>query len=153
MPRANRHHLPGYIWHLTHRGHDRRFQLRFARDRRAWVGWLYEARRRYGLCGLDYNVTSNHVHLLVHDQGHFEIAASMQLIAGPTGQRFKKYRTMCESSNHAPPTLYGIAAVRVCHVSMVRGETVAVGEGGACSREFHRRPNPDTALSIEMGPF
>ena len=59
MPRASRHHLPGLIWHLTHRCHHRRFLLRFARDRRAWIGWLYEARRRFGLCVLDYCVTSN----------------------------------------------------------------------------------------------
>ncbi len=90
MPRANRHYLPGYMWHLTHRCHDRRFQLRFLRDRRAWIDWLYEARRRFGLCVLDYNVTSNHVHLLVRDQGRFEIAASMQLIAGQTAQRFNE---------------------------------------------------------------
>lgn len=90
MPRANRHYLDGYIWHLTHRCHDRRFRLRFVRDRRVWVDWLYEARRRFGLRVLDYNVTSNHVHVLVCDQARFEIAASMQLIAGQTAQRFNE---------------------------------------------------------------
>ncbi len=24
MPRANRHHLPGYVWHIAHRCHCRR---------------------------------------------------------------------------------------------------------------------------------
>ncbi len=32
MPRANRHHLPGCIWHLTHRCHRREFLLTFARE-------------------------------------------------------------------------------------------------------------------------
>ena len=79
MPRANRCYVEGHIWHVTHRCHRRRFLLRFVRDRRAWVDWLYEARRRLGLCVLDYTVTSNHVHLLVRDRGLGVIADSMQL--------------------------------------------------------------------------
>jgi len=90
MPRANRCYLEGHIWHITHRCHRRRFLLRFVRDRRAWVGWLYEARARFGLCVLDYTVTSNHVHLLVRDRGLGEIADSMQLIAGRTAQAFNE---------------------------------------------------------------
>ncbi len=27
MPRANRHFLPGQIWHLTHRCHEKAFLL------------------------------------------------------------------------------------------------------------------------------
>jgi putative transposase len=90
MPRANRHYLPGYVWHLTHRCHRKQFLLKFARDRRAWTAWLYAARWRYGLCVLDYTVTSNHVHLLVRDQGRGEIARSMQLIAGRSGQAYNR---------------------------------------------------------------
>jgi len=90
MPRANRHYLPGYVWHLTHRCHRRQFLLKFARDRRAWTAWLRMARLRFGLCVLDYTVTSNHVHLLVRDQGRGEIARSMQLIAGCSGQLYNR---------------------------------------------------------------
>jgi putative transposase len=90
MPRANRYRIAGQIWHITERCHRRQFLLKFARDRRAWVGWLYEARKRFDLCVLDYQVTSNHVHLLVLDHGRDEIAASMQLIAGRTGQDFNR---------------------------------------------------------------
>ena len=53
MPRAHRHYLEGQIWHLTHRCHERRFLLRFRRDRQAWMEWLYEARKRFDLCVLD----------------------------------------------------------------------------------------------------
>ena len=56
------------------------------------MGWLYEARQRFGLCVLDYQVTSNHVHLLVLDRGRDEIAASLQLIAGRAGQSFSRRR-------------------------------------------------------------
>ena len=90
MPRANRHFLPGYVWHITHRCHQKEFLLKFARDRRRWVAWLYEARKRHGLCVLDYVVTSNHIHLLVHDRGQGEISKSMQLIAGRTGQEYNR---------------------------------------------------------------
>lgn len=90
MPRANRVFLPGHVWHITHRCHRRQFLLKFARDRRRWRHWLFEARKRYGLCVLNYIVTSNHIHLLVKDSGESVIARSMQLIAGRTGQEFNQ---------------------------------------------------------------
>ena len=86
MTRANRVYVPGQVWHLTHRCHQRDFLLANREDRRRWIYWLFEARRRYGLCVLNYIVTRNHVHLLVRDRGEGEIAASMQLVAGRTGQ-------------------------------------------------------------------
>ncbi len=90
MPRAHRHRVPGQVWHITDRCHRQQFLLKFATDRRAWVGWLYEARKRFGLCVLNYQVTSNHAHLLVLDCGRDEIASSMQLIAGRTGQDYNR---------------------------------------------------------------
>ncbi len=65
MARANRLYLVGQIWHLTHRCHQRQFLLKFARDRQTWIDWLFDARKRFGLCVLDYMVTSNDIHLLV----------------------------------------------------------------------------------------
>ena len=88
MPRANRHFIPGQIWHLTQRCHKKQWLLKFNKDKRAWMLWLFEARRRYGLSVLNYVVTSNHTHLLVFDRGQGEIARSMQLIAGRTGQEY-----------------------------------------------------------------
>lgn len=90
MPRGNRHHLAGYVWHLTERCHRQQFLLKLARDRRAWVRWLFEARKRFGLCVLNYQVTCNHVHLLVRDRGGGEIARSMQLIASCTGRAYNR---------------------------------------------------------------
>jgi putative transposase len=90
VPRANRHFLPGYVWHITHRCHRRQFLLKFARDRRRWLYWLFESTRRYGLSVLNYAVTSNHIHLLVQDRGEGEIARSLQLIAGRTAQEYNQ---------------------------------------------------------------
>lgn len=90
MPRANRYFLPGRIWHITHRCHERTFLLKFVRDRDRYLRWLFEAKKRFGLCILDYAVTSNHIHLLVKDCGDDGIARSMQLVAGRTGQEFNQ---------------------------------------------------------------
>jgi REP-associated tyrosine transposase len=90
MARAKRHYLPGHVWHITHRCHKREFLLKFPRDRRRWIEWLYQARKRYtGLSVLDYMVTSNHIHLLVYDTGGRNVIPdSIKLIAGRTGQEY-----------------------------------------------------------------
>ena len=90
MPRANRHFLPNHIWHITHRCHKKEFLLKFAKDRKNWIHWLYEAKKRYGLCVLNYIVTSNHIHLLVKDTKENTIAKAMQLIASQTAQAYNK---------------------------------------------------------------
>ncbi len=64
MPRVNRYYLPGYVWHITHRCHKREFLLKFACDRRRWLQWLWEAKKRFGVSILNYAVTSNHIHLI-----------------------------------------------------------------------------------------
>lgn len=93
MPRANRFYLPGTVWHITHRCHDRKFLLKFERDRLRWKHWLFQANKRYGLSVLNYVATSNHVHLLVHDAGRGEIPRSMQLIAGRTAQEYNQRKS------------------------------------------------------------
>jgi REP-associated tyrosine transposase len=90
MPRANRHFLPGHVWHITHRCHQKKFLLKFARDRRCNLHWIFEAKKRFGLSVLNYMITSNHVHLLVKDTGPNVIADSMQLIAGRTAQEYNQ---------------------------------------------------------------
>jgi REP element-mobilizing transposase RayT len=90
MARANRHYISGQVWHITHRCHKKEFLLKFARDRRRWYRWLFEAKKRFGLRVLNYVVTSNHVHLLVIDNEPETIPKSLQLIAGRTGQEFNQ---------------------------------------------------------------
>ena len=93
MPRANRVSCAGLIWHITHRCHRQDFLLRFARDRRRWRHWLFKAQRRYGLCVLNYIVTSNHIHLLVLDRGKTEIKRSLQLVAGRVAQEYNQRKS------------------------------------------------------------
>ena len=90
MPRANRYYMAGYVWHITHRCHQKQFLLKFAKDRRRWIDWLFEAKKRYGLTVLNYLVTSNHIHLLVFDNGNNRIFSSLQLIAGRVSQEYNQ---------------------------------------------------------------
>jgi hypothetical protein len=39
------------------------------RDRRHYLDWVFEAKKRFGLCVLDYVVTSDRIHLWVKDIG------------------------------------------------------------------------------------
>jgi putative transposase len=169
MPRAHRNYLPGYVWHLTQRCHRRQFLLRFARDRRAWRRWLYQARRRYGLCVLNYTATSNHVHLLLRDQGRGEIAASLQLIAGRTAQPFNRRKVRSgafwEDRYHATAVETGEHLARCLvyiDLNMVRAGVVAhpaqweVSGYHEIQRERGRyrildRPALAEALGIELG--
>jgi len=90
MARANRHYIPGQVWHITHRCHKKEFLLKFAKDRRRWLHWVFEAKKRFGLQVLNYTVTSNHIHLLVVDTNPEVVAKSIQLIAGRTAQEFNQ---------------------------------------------------------------
>jgi REP element-mobilizing transposase RayT len=91
MAGAKRRFLPGYAWHITHRRHKKEFLLKFARDRKFWMGRLFGAKKRYGLRILNHIATSNHMHLLVLDGGKREIIPrSMQLTAGRAAQEFKQ---------------------------------------------------------------
>jgi putative transposase len=91
MARANRHFIPGHIWHLTHRCHKREFLFKFSKDRKRWIELLYEAKKRYQLSILNFIVTSNHIHLIVSaDNGNDAIPRAMQLIAGRSGQEYNR---------------------------------------------------------------
>jgi len=94
MARAKRHYIPGYVWHITHRCHKREFLLKFPRDRRRWIEWLYRAKKRYsGMSVLNYMVTSNHIHLLAMDNGGRNVIPdSIKLIAGRIGQEYNVRR-------------------------------------------------------------
>ena len=64
--------------------------MRFACDRRRYLHWVFEAKKRFGLSVLNYMVTSNHIHFLVKDTSPNVIADSMQLIAGRTAQEYNQ---------------------------------------------------------------
>ncbi|MFC1796002.1 transposase [Pseudomonadota bacterium] len=93
LPRAKRTYVPGGIWHLTHRCHNREFLLKFERDRQRWCRLLFEAQKRYHLLVLNYIVTSNHIHLLVKDSKAGAIARSMQFVSGRLAQEYNRRKS------------------------------------------------------------
>lgn len=93
MPRANRSYLPGYVWHITHRCHNREFLLRAEADRAIWRHWLWQSTSRYGLSVLNFVATSNHIHLLVYDAlAGDAVTRSLQLVQGCTAQAHNRRR-------------------------------------------------------------
>ena len=38
-------------------------------NNRCYLHWIFEAKKRLGLSVLNYMITSNHVHLFIHDTG------------------------------------------------------------------------------------
>jgi putative transposase len=87
MPRTNRHSIPGHVWHITHRCHKKEFLLKYGRDRRRYLWWFFEAKKRYGLTVRDHMVTSNHIHLLTRDTGGRDVIANaIELVAGRRGK-------------------------------------------------------------------
>ncbi len=91
MPRANRIYVSGYLWHITHRCHNREFLLRAQTAQSTWRRWLWEAKSRYGISVLNFVVTSNHIHILLNDvAGEGSISRSLQLVAGCTAQAYNR---------------------------------------------------------------
>jgi len=56
MPRANRYILPGHIYHITHRCHDRQFLFKFAKDRNGYRQRLIQTTREEAVSLLNYAI-------------------------------------------------------------------------------------------------
>ncbi len=82
MPRANRCILPGEIYHLTHRCHNKRFLFRFGLDRTEYCKRLRASVRLHRISLLDYCVTCNHTHLLVSSNAPRDLSLMMQQLEG-----------------------------------------------------------------------
>ena len=136
MARAKRYYLPGLIWHITHRCHKREFLLKFPRDRRRWLYWLFLAKKRFNLRILGYTVTSNHIHLLMWDShsaksGHvipcaLHLAASR--IAQEYNQRKRRRGAFWEDRYHATAVESGSHLLRCLlylDLNMVRAGVVS----------------------------
>ena len=117
--------------------------MKFARDRRRWLRWLFEAKKRYNLIILNYVVTSNHIHLLVLDEEKDAIASAIQLAAGRTAQEYNKRKkrkgAFWEDRYHATAIQTGEYLQRCLvyiDLNMIKAGVVdhpsQWGEGGYC---------------------
>jgi len=82
MPRANRCILPGQIYHLTHRCHDRAFLFRFGVDRTEYCRRLRAAVKQHRVSLLDFAITANHTHLLAVCNRPRDISQMMKQVEG-----------------------------------------------------------------------
>lgn len=90
MPRANRYFLPGKLYHLTHRCHDRQFLFKFAQDRNQYRQIVWESLQRFEVDVFSYCLTSNHTHFLVRSEEPEIISYWMQAIEGQFAQVYNR---------------------------------------------------------------
>jgi putative transposase len=46
MARAKRHFIPGHTLHITHRCHKKEFLFKFDKDKKRYVEWLFQAKKK-----------------------------------------------------------------------------------------------------------
>ena len=74
--------LPGHVYHLTARCHDRSFLFKFGLDRDEYRRRLRELLRDSKVSVLTYCITSNHVHLVISAPDPEAVAELMQELQG-----------------------------------------------------------------------
>lgn len=131
MPRADRYMMEGYVYHLTHRCHDRAFLLRFARDRDAYRRWLRIGVQRYKVPVFGYSITCNHVHIVAHVQDRTAVGRLMDLAAGATARQYNRRKrrsgALWEGKYHATAVESGLhlwRCLRYVDLNMVRAGAV-----------------------------
>lgn len=132
MPRSNRYILPGYIYHVTHRCHDRRFLLKVGLDRTEYRERLRLALRDYRIALFAYCITSNHTHLLLACRVKNDISRMMQKLEGDFAQYYNRRRgrrgAFWEDRFHATMIgegSYFLNCMVYIHLNMVRAGVVS----------------------------
>ena len=127
MPRASRYLREGYSYHLTHRCHDRRFLLKFARDRDTYRRWLRESSIRYRIPIYGFAITCNHVHIVAHAADVERVGLMMHLLAGAFAQQWNRRKShegsVWEHPYHCTIIQDGrhlLNCLRYVHLNMVR---------------------------------
>lgn len=156
MPQEYGQGIGGQVWHITQRCHQQQFLLKDEIDRRRWLYWLYQAKRRYGLGVLNYVVTSNHIHMLVQDHGKHTIDACMQLINSRTTKEFNRrhrrrgafwepqYQTTAIQTNE-----HFARCMTYIDMNMVRAGAVAHPEQWRCGGYYESRYPPKRGGRID----
>ena len=93
MPRATRYLVEGYTYHLTHRCHDKRFLLRFSRERDLYREWLRVGAKRYRVPVFGYCLTSSHVHVVAHADSREAIGLMMGLASGVVAKQLNERKS------------------------------------------------------------
>ena len=97
MPCANRYILPGYVYHLTHSCHNRKFLLRCRLDRIEYCTRLRAAVRKYRISLFGFCVTCNHVHLLGMCKRLSDLSRFMQHLEGEFADYYNRRKRRCDA--------------------------------------------------------
>ena len=90
MPRANRYFVPGKLYHLTHRCHNRQFLFKFARDRDQYRHLLWKSVQKFPVTVFGYCITSNHTHVLASSESQGAVSRWMQQVEGEFAQNYNR---------------------------------------------------------------
>ena len=94
MPRRRRYWERQACYHITHRCHERRFLLRYAKYRDMYRQYLFEMAQRFNVRILGWTITSNHIHLLITTglRGSPCISQALQFLHGEVAQHYNLQR-------------------------------------------------------------
>ena len=84
--------LPSKLWLINQRCCANQPLFKDCVDRRRWLYWLYQARRRFGLSVLNFVVLPSETQLLLLDKGRGEIPCSMQLVARSMAADYNRFK-------------------------------------------------------------
>ena len=89
MPRANRYYIPGHVWHITHRCHKKEF---LKPRGQAWLDWLFEAKKRFGIVILNYTLLPTTTSSGLWRRWLCRSSRRVSALAGRTGQGYNQRR-------------------------------------------------------------
>jgi REP element-mobilizing transposase RayT len=89
VPRRNRVHCPGGVYHVVARGVRRERIFYRSGDYRTYLGLLRQTCDRYGVRVVAYVLMPNHVHLLVR-VGEVPLSRAMQFLQGRFAQWYNR---------------------------------------------------------------
>ncbi len=158
MRRGRLGRLIDCCYHVTHRCQEKRFLLRFKRDRRNYLTRLREAADRTSVDVLDYAVTSNHVHLLLWAEDGQSVSRAMQYVQGAAARDYNRRKqrngaywadrfhpTLVQTGSHLSRCLFYIG------LNMVRAGAVShplEWEGSGC-RELMGSCRHDPIINLD----
>ena len=90
MPRAGRYFTTGRCYHVTQRCHNRDVLLRFAKDRNFYRDLLRDRLSVHHVKLLAYNLTSNHVHLILSPTNEKNLSCLMHDVAGEYARYYNR---------------------------------------------------------------
>jgi len=80
MPRAARFVIPGYFYHITHRGNNKQTIFYSDEDRRKYLYWFEEAKQKYGMHVFSYCLMNNHVHFIAQVENELSFARTINTV-------------------------------------------------------------------------